>query len=188
MTRREIKSSHPSFQLELASSLKHPFWVNTQLLLEQLQRVLLFVCLQTSSGIPWRPFIADVQISAMTHTDLRKERKKERNFKRLISKCFFKKKKFKSDFQMFLQKRNMQWNQMVTIPDWVGSVPAARSRRPSTVLPTVPRNHKKNSLGVNSICVMFSKEERNNFPPIFQAIYLHVPWNLLNNIAWKSSL
>lgn len=79
MTRREIKSSHPSFQLELASSLKHPFWVNTQLLLEQLQRVLLFVCLQTSSGIPWRPFIADVQISAMTHTD--------RSLKQWLSTC-----------------------------------------------------------------------------------------------------
>lgn len=77
---------------------------------------------------------------------------------------------------------------MVNITDRMEAAQEAGSRGPSTVRPIVPHNHKKNSLGVNSICVMFSEEERNNFPPIFQAIYLYVPWNLLNNIAWKSSL
>lgn len=89
---------------------------------------------------------------------------------------------------MFLQKRSRQWNWMANITDKVGAVQEAGSGWPCTVLPAVSHNHKKNSQGVNSICVMFSEEERNNFPPIFQAIYLHVPGNLLNSIAWKSSL
>lgn len=76
---------------------------------------------------------------------------------------------------------------MVNITDKVEAVQEARSRDLSTVYSIVPHNHE-NSLEVNSICVMFSEEERNNFPPIFQTIYLYVPWNLLNNIAWKSSL
>lgn len=89
---------------------------------------------------------------------------------------------------MFLQKTNRQWNQMVNITGKLGAVQEARSGQPCKELPAVPPTHTKNSLGVNSICVMIYEEERNNFPPIFQAIYLHVPWKLLNNIAWKSSL
>lgn len=76
---------------------------------------------------------------------------------------------------MLLQKKSTLWNQVVNIPDKAGAVQSTKSGGPSTVLPTMSHNHEKNSLGIQSICVMFPEEERKNFPLFFKLFTFMAP-------------